>query len=90
MLFLPSFLVLDAIGNHLGKVLCIFAQVLETNSEILDDIEIVTGAKEPSSFAIKQYTTDIGIVSENLSERRFPFISVAMCPKPEGYTLIGR
>ena len=34
---------------------------------------------ETSGFAIKNDSANVGIVSERLSECRFPFVTVAMC-----------
>lgn len=46
-------------------------------------IEIAYDSKEECWHVYSTQSSNIGIVSENLSERCFPFISVAMCPKPD-------
>ena len=50
----------------------------KADAEVFEDIKVITGAEETSGFTIKQHASDIGIVSEYLSEGGFPFVTVAV------------
>ena len=50
----------------------------KADAEVFEDIKVITGAEETSGFAIEQYTSDVGIVSECLSEGGFPFVTVSV------------
>ena len=79
---------LDSFGNHLGKTVCVLAQFLEANSEVLDDIKIIAVAVETSGFTIEQDSSDVGIVSKCLSECGFPFVSATVSFQPDA--VVGR
>ena len=55
----------------------------KADAEVFEDIKVITGAEETSGFTIKQHASDIGIVSEYLSEGGFPFVTATVSLQPD-------
>lgn len=71
----------------------IFPYVFEMKDEVFGDSKAIAEAEKASDFAIKKRSTDIGIISENLSEVYFPCIPVSgvnFTPQEKGALYIAR
>lgn len=84
LLFLfPRFLELNALSDYLCESFRILAYVFEADAKVFENIKVIAGTEETSGFAIEQNSSDVGIVSEYLSEGGFPFVTVTVSLKPD-------
>lgn len=80
---LPCFCVGDTFGDFSREQLRVLTDLFEPLSEVLDNIETITVAVETSGFAVKDDSTDIGIVFEYFTECRFPFVAITVSPQTD-------